>query len=138
MPVAFSDGIKGFCAGRSGWRYKALGVSDLRLTNVEELYRDEITDIRDFMSDEDDNVYAYTVGIGKPKSRFSTQSMKRQFFYRDFKGAFPEEHGEIIYDSSRDGDLHLVYVTSDRNSGEYYLFDEKEDQSYMCWREGLG
>ena len=68
MPVAFSsDGSKVFVLDDRDGGTKALGVSDLRLTNVEELYRDGITDIRDFMSDEDDNVYAYTVGIGKPE-----------------------------------------------------------------------
>ena len=65
-PVAFSsDGSKVFVLDDRDGGTKALGVSDLRLTNVEKLYRDEITDIRDFMSDEDDNVYAYTVGIAK-------------------------------------------------------------------------
>ena len=48
---------------------QALGIADLRMTNVEELYRDPVTDIQNFMSDEDDNVYGYVFGIGKPERR---------------------------------------------------------------------
>ena len=135
MPVAFSsDGSKVFVLDDRDGGTKALGVSDLRLTKVEQLYRDGITDIRDFMSDEDDNVYAYTVGIAKPEIKILDPNHEEAILLSRLQGAFPEEHVEI-YDSSRDGDLHLVYVSSDRNAGEIYLFDEKEDQlSYVLAR----
>ena len=54
-PEAFSDDeSKVFVLDSRDGGTQALGISDLRMTNVEELYRDSVTDIRNFMSDEDD------------------------------------------------------------------------------------
>ena len=74
------------------------------------------------------------MALRKPEIKILDPNHEEAILLSRLQGAFPEEHVEN-YDSSRDGDLHLVYVTSDRNAGEIYLFDEKEDQlSYVLAR----
>ncbi len=134
-PYGFSeDGTKVFVLDSRDGGTEALGLSDLRLRNIDELYRDPITDIRSFMADKNDEVYGYVVGIGKPELKILNSKHERAILLSRLQGSFP---GNVIRiaDSSRDGNLHLVFVYSDRNPGEYYLFDKKQDQlSYVLSR----
>ena len=134
-PEAFSDDeSKVFVLDSRDGGTQALGIADLRMTNVEELYRDPVTDIQNFMSDEDDNVYGYVFGIGKPERRILDPKHPEAVLLSRLEGAFADSWVSIV-DSNRDGDLHLVSVRSDKNPGEYYLFDEKKDQlSYVLAR----
>jgi dipeptidyl aminopeptidase/acylaminoacyl peptidase len=113
---------------------QALGVSDLRMTKVQELYRDPVTDIQNFLVGEDDFVYGYVFGIGKPQRKILDPEHPQAVLLSALEGAFPNSWVTVV-DSSRDENLHLVGVYSDKNPGEYYLFDEKKNQlSYVLAR----
>jgi dipeptidyl aminopeptidase/acylaminoacyl peptidase len=67
---------------------------------------------------------------GKPRTEFfdATSADARQ--YRSLEAAFPGE-SPIITSKTRDGRYTLVRVASDRNPGDYYLFDTVEKNAAL-------
>lgn len=59
---------------------------------------------------------------GKPKLAFLDQASEEAKLYRSLEAAFDGNVVEIT-SSTRDGRLVIVHVTSDRNPGDFYLFD---------------
>lgn len=59
---------------------------------------------------------------GKPKATFFDASSPETRLYRDLEAAFPGER-PYITSATKDGKLYLVRTYSDRNPGDYYIFD---------------
>jgi dipeptidyl aminopeptidase/acylaminoacyl peptidase len=66
--------------------------------------------------------YAVRVQRGKPELVALDESAKEARLAKAIAGAFPDQHAYAT-SYTRDGKLGLVHVYSDRNSGEFYLFD---------------
>ena len=136
-PYAFSeDGTKVFVLDSRDGGTEALGLSDLRLQNIEELYRDPITDIRSFMADKNDEVYGYVVGIGKPELKILNPKHERAILLSRLQGSFPKTCR--IADSSRDGNLHLVLSTAIETLVNTTFSTRNKINCRMCYRASLG
>ena len=59
---------------------------------------------------------------GKPKTSFFDEKSTEARLYRSLEGAFPEE-SVYITSTTADGKLALVQTYSDRNPGDFFLFD---------------
>ena len=66
-------------------------------------------------------VGAFITG-GKPHTKFFDDASDEARLYRSLEAAFPG-NAVVITSKTRDGALALVEVSSDRNPGDFYLFD---------------
>ena len=70
----------------------------------------------------------------KPRTAFFDGASPEARLYRSLEGAFPGSRVEIT-SKTADGRLALVQVSSDRNPGEFYLFDTVDKKaSYLLAR----
>jgi dipeptidyl aminopeptidase/acylaminoacyl peptidase len=61
-------------------------------------------------------------GVGVPQSRFWLPEHPDARLERELAALFPDEFS-IVLNSTRDGRFHVVRVSSDRDSGRFYLLD---------------
>ncbi|MBJ7574840.1 S9 family peptidase [Luteimonas sp. MC1828] len=59
---------------------------------------------------------------GKARTAFFDPASSDARQYRSLEAAFPD-HSPLVTSQTKDGKLTLVQVSSDRNPGDYYLFD---------------
>jgi dipeptidyl aminopeptidase/acylaminoacyl peptidase len=71
---------------------------------------------------EDDTLVGATFMDGRPRTDFIDTGRRDVRLYRSLQAAFPGEYVEFTSQTS-DGRMLLVQVSSDRNPGDYYLFD---------------
>lgn len=62
---------------------------------------------------------------GKMSKEYFSLNEKESYFYQELDKAFPRDFVRII-DITRDQTDYLLYVQSDRNPGNYYIFDSKK------------
>ncbi len=128
VPIQMSaDGNSVFLLDNLDGGTQAVAKADLRLQNVETLFRDDLTDITNFYTDEESNVYAYASGIGKPELRVLDPQNARIKTLGMLQGAFPGQDVQIV-NATRDGKQMMIFVSSDRHPGTYYIFDLEDNQ----------
>jgi dipeptidyl aminopeptidase/acylaminoacyl peptidase len=105
----------------------AIVSMDIASGNRTEVFRDDDSDPRFPIYDNGMDVVTGTpVGVGlmdgKPRTAFFDPASPDARLYRSLEAAFP---GNAVYITSKstDGKLVLVEVDSDRNPGDFYVFD---------------
>lgn len=102
----------------------AIVAWDLQTDERKELLRNENVDPDGiiYSQDEDSVPVGAIFADGKPSTRFFSAESPDLRLYRSLEAAFP---GEAVFVTSEtaDGKLALVQVSSDRNPGDFYLFD---------------
>lgn len=124
LPIGFSaDNKIAYMEVEKSEGPNAVAAYDTESGEYKELLRDSVVD-----------PYAIIYGLGsripvgakymqgKPKARFFDENSVESRLYRSLEEAFP---GESVYITSTttDGRLALVQTYSDRNPGDFYLFD---------------
>jgi dipeptidyl aminopeptidase/acylaminoacyl peptidase len=105
----------------------AIVAMDVASGNRTQVFRDDDSDPRFAIYDNGMDVVTGTpVGVGlmdgKPRTAFFDPATPDARLYRSLEAAFP---GNAVYVTSKstDGKLVLVEVDSDRNPGDFYVFD---------------
>ena len=105
----------------------AIVAMDVASGNRSQVFRDDDSDPQFAIYDNGMDVVTGTpVGVGlmdgKPRTAFFDSAAPDARLYRSLEAAFP---GNAVYITSKstDGKLVLVEVTSDRNPGDFYVFD---------------
>jgi dipeptidyl aminopeptidase/acylaminoacyl peptidase len=93
-----------------------------------EVFRDKAGDPRRYLFSRGAAVGGVPVGVeimdGKPRTAFFDKGGADEMQYRSLERAFAGQE-VIVSSKSNDGNLMLVEVSSDRNPGDFYLFDAK-------------
>lgn len=93
--------------------------------------------LRDGTADPDRIIYSHNgpdpVGVffqdGRPRTAFFDEASPEARLYRSLEAAFPDP--VRITSRTTDGRTALVYTWSDRNPGDYYLFDDQTKQASL-------
>ncbi|GAB3728343.1 S9 family peptidase [Luteimonas pelagia] len=90
------------------------------------VFQDDTVDPGSLIFEQHASGYMEPVGVfvasGKPRSEFFKPTARIAKLYRGLEAAFPDE-SVAITSRTRDDRLAVVQVYSDRNPGEFYLFD---------------
>jgi len=108
---------------REGESLAALYRMDLQSRAVEKLYQHAEADVSELVTDlNDGSVVGVRVNADKPEHHWLAEDAPTTQMYKMLERAFP---GQVVKISSKteNGNLVLVFVSSDVNPGEYYLFD---------------
>ncbi len=135
FPVGFSaDESRALVLDSRDGGTQAVGFADLRLQSVEHLFRDSVTDITGYDIDENDQLYAASAGIGKPRRVILNPEHPQAQTLQRLEASFPDDAVSIT-SSTQDGSLHLVGTRSEKNPGTYYLYDESAGElTYLLAR----
>jgi len=122
-PIGFSaDNRFAYLAVQQPTGPSALIAMDTRDDTRKEVFRDKVTDPDSIVFAADHSPVGVTFIDGSPRSAFFDEKGAEARLYHSLEAAFP---GNAVALSSRttDGKLALVEVKSDRNPGDFYLFD---------------
>lgn len=86
-----------------------------------------------FQADERGPVGAFFMH-DRMRTRFIDEASSTARFYRKLEKAFPDQ-AVAVTSSTRDGRLHVVKVWSDRNPGDYYLFDNSNNTADLVFSQ---
>jgi dipeptidyl aminopeptidase/acylaminoacyl peptidase len=132
-----ADGKTGYLQVKNDKGPDSIVAYDVATGQRKEIARDAVADPHDILMD--GNV---PIGVrymdGKPRDVFFDEAAPLSKLYRALAGAFGGE-SPFITSTSSDGNLVMVQTTSDRNPGDYYLFDRtaKKADHMMSVREWL-
>ena len=117
---------------REGESLAALYSVDLETRAVEKLYQHAEADVTDLITDlEREAVVGVRVNADKPELHWLTADAPTAQLYQKLERAFPGQAVEIRSTTDK-GNLVVVFVSSDVNPGEYYLFDtEKKKAEFL-------
>jgi dipeptidyl aminopeptidase/acylaminoacyl peptidase len=87
-----------------------------------QVFRDADNDPDTIIHQVGGGVIAATIMGGKPRTIFFDPGSSEARLYRSLEAVFPGDRVEIT-SATTDGHLVIVGVSSDRNPGDYYLFD---------------
>ena len=135
-PVGFSaDGRTAYLRVEKDIGPDAIEALDTASGQRRELLRDAVVDPYRIISDgnEATPVGAYFMA-DQLRARFFDEDSAPALQFRQLQAAFP---GEAVVVTSRttDGRLSLVYVSSDRNPGDYYLFDAVNQHADLLFHQ---
>ncbi|MDG6348883.1 alpha/beta fold hydrolase [Luteimonas sp. 8-5] len=125
VPFAFTpDGTHVF-----GWFSKdggpaALVKADLTLANREVLASDEFNSIGALTWDSKRQPLAVEYKGALPKLQFLDESSPDARLLKEIRAGFPGQHVRFL-DHSADGNVSLLFIYSDRNPGEWAVFNRK-------------
>lgn len=112
-----------FTGVREGESLHALYRLDLQTQTVEKVFGHESVDVEGIITDlHDDAVIGVRVHTDKPEHHWIAPDDPMARAYRMLERAFPGQTVSIA-SITRDGKTAIVFVRSDVNPGEYYLFD---------------
>ena len=132
-----ADGKTGYLQRRSDKGPDAIVAYDVATGQRKEIARDPVSDPDEILFD--GNV---PIGVrymdGKPRDVFFDPAAPMAKLYKGLAGAFGGE-SPTITSTSTDGNLVMVATNSDRNPGDFYLFDKvaKKADHMMSVREWL-
>lgn len=107
----------------------AFGTVDRASGKFEQLFQDPVSEVAGFVvAPSDDKPLAVITAAGVPKITLVDEEHPDTQLYTSLAAAFP---GQMVNFSTatRDGNLIVVSVFSDRNPGELYLYDRKNGQA---------
>ncbi|TFW10727.1 S9 family peptidase [Massilia arenosa] len=81
-----------------------------------------------------EHIFATALDVGVPKARYLETTSPEAQLHQTLSTQFPGEYVHFI-DFSDDGNALLFSVRSDRNPGEYYLFDRKAGRADLLFQE---
>jgi dipeptidyl aminopeptidase/acylaminoacyl peptidase len=108
---------------REGESLAALYRVDLQSREVTKLYQHTEVDVSALVTSLSDGaVVGVRVDAGKPEHHWLIDDAPTALVFKMLERAFPGQ-AVTISSKTQDGNLALVFVSSDVNPGEYYLFD---------------
>jgi dipeptidyl aminopeptidase/acylaminoacyl peptidase len=114
---------------QEGESLEALYRVDLQSRQVTKLYQHTEVDLSWLVTNLSDGaVVGVGVDAGKPEHHWLIDDEPTVLAYKMLERAFPGQSVEIG-SKTQDGNLALVFVSSDVNPGEYYLFDMKTNKA---------
>ena len=129
-PLAFAPDNKSvlFVGVREGESLDSLNQLDLQTRTSQLLYSSKSVDIDGLITDlVDDTVVGVRTVPGKPEFHWLADQPTAKL-YQSLGRAFPNEAVRIT-SSALDGKLAIVFVYSDVNPGEYFLFDVQSSKA---------
>ncbi|PHS19595.1 MAG: hypothetical protein COA86_04020 [Kangiella sp.] len=103
----------------------ALHLLNLEEQSIEKIYQHDLVDTSDYIFDFDtSNIVAVRNDFGKPSYEYLDKKNAKGKLHRILSKAFPNNHVGIV-SATKDNSYVVVSVTSDTNSGDYYLFSTK-------------
>ncbi|WP_395338294.1 alpha/beta hydrolase family protein [Ningiella sp. W23] len=107
--------------------------TDLDTSSIREIYTDDVVDITDItLSSDGSSAYAIRVDNGYPAYMMFNAKSEEAQIYKSMLATFPGSKVTIT-SRSRDGNLMVVYVSSDITPGSYYLYDRKNNKLEMLF-----
>jgi len=113
----------------------AILAYDIASGETREVFRDAAMDPSGVLYDKDDVPFGVRTYGGKPKTHVFDPGSAAAKLQRKLERAF-EGQPVTITSTTRDGGLALVRVHSDRNPGDYYLFDTRTNQADLLLAVG--
>lgn len=91
--------------------------------NMEQLVRDAVTQPTNYQTSLDGKeMIAVTFGVGQPRREYLKPKHPDAVLLSSLEKSFPGQWVELV-NATKDGNLVVFTVASDRNSGEFYLYD---------------
>jgi dipeptidyl aminopeptidase/acylaminoacyl peptidase len=114
---------------REGESLAALYRIDLQSQAVEKLFQHPEADVAGLITDlKDESAVGVRVYADKPELHWLSDTAPTAQLYKMLERAFPGQAVEVS-SKSANGNLLLVFVSSDVNPGEYYLFDTQKKKA---------
>ncbi|HTL14392.1 MAG TPA: prolyl oligopeptidase family serine peptidase [Thermomonas sp.] len=127
VPVGLSaDGKHVFGRYAVGGGPAALVKADLDLGHREVLASDPFNDVGKIIWDSRLQPLAVEFKGDQPKVQLLDPSSPDAKLYNELRGGFPGQHVSFV-DHSADGKVSLIYISSDRNPGEWAVMNRKTD-----------
>ena len=104
---------------------KGLFSYDMATDKIELLYRDEAVDVSSSLVGHKGEIIGVVAMPGDWNKHYIETSSTDAAFLKSLDAAFPGQYVSVT-SFSEDGSLAVVRVSSDRNPGEFYLFDVKK------------
>jgi dipeptidyl aminopeptidase/acylaminoacyl peptidase len=93
------------------------------LGNLEQVVRDAVTQPTDYQPSLDGKeLIAVTFGVGQPRREYLKPKHPDATLLSSLEKSFPGQWVELV-NATKDGQIVVFTVQSDRNSGEFYLYD---------------
>lgn len=129
-PLSFtSDNQKVYVIANAGQSTRALYLFDFETNDFEKVVHDQRVDITMLLRDFAGNrVIGVGTDLGLPTYKYLDNNDKKTQLHRSLLGAFPGQD-IVITSATEDGAVAVVYVYSDINAGNYYLFDTESLQA---------
>jgi len=130
-PLSFTeDNNKVYISANVDSGTRALYLFNLKTGSIKKIFHDSNVDISDYIRDfSGRKVVAVATDLGKPEYHFLDQkSLKvkyQKMFLKSFRG-----NDVVITSATRLVDFLIVFVYSDTNPGDFYLFDTKKRQAH--------
>lgn len=123
-PLSFtSDNQKVYVIANAGQSTRALYLFNLETNSFEKVEHDDRVDISSLLFDfSGHRVIGAGTDLGLPTYNYIDSNDKKTKLHRSLLGAFPGQD-IVITSATEDEALAVVYVYSDINAGNYYLFD---------------
>ncbi|GJM11373.1 MAG: peptidase S9 [Lysobacteraceae bacterium] len=136
-PVGLAPDGRAYIVDGSTEQTQGLALLDLESGETELLYRHPTVDVEAFESvlfsardrrwiwnKEHTELLGVETMPGRPETHWLNPSHPEARLRRSLSAAFPDDNVSVS-SQTRDGSKSVVYVRSDRNSGDYYLFDSE-------------
>ena len=123
-PIAFNrDNSKLYVRVSQGPRPDAIELMDMETRQRTRLYQGKFADPGSLLPSADKmDYYAVETLDGRPGLHYFNENSDEALLSQAITQSFPSQFSRLI-DFTRDGKHAVVFVHSDRNPGDYYLFD---------------
>ena len=113
----------------------AILAYDIASGETREVFRDAVVDPAAILYDDEGVPVGVSTYDGKPKTHFFDPESADAKLYRKLERAFGGQPVAIT-STTKDGGLALVHVHSDRNPGDYYLFNTRTNEADLLLSAG--
>jgi len=128
VPLAFKDENSIYVADNTDSNFVSINLLDLKSGNKTLIYRDQESDPTSYWySEKTGELYSVEYETRKPKYVHLSNDNNNAARLRSMLGAFKGEQVRII-SQTRDEKLSVIATFSDRNPGDFYLFDADKNQ----------